>query len=267
MPAREIPTQPSRVALVGAPNFRDLGGYRTTDGRAVRTGTLFRSGHLAHLTDGDLDLLGRIGIATVVDFRPDREVEMFGPDRLRDGTTYVSIPIGDGAHTPAAYEAVQAGDFTGLHDLAEASRTMIRENATEFRDLIHLIAEKDNLPLVFHCIGGKDRTGVASALILSILGIPWPTVRADYLLSNKMMQGVVEEQISRLSAGKLSAVEPTAQNLAALRRFFVLKGSYIDAAREESERLAGSFPNYVAQCIELSPGDIASLRANLLLPG
>jgi protein-tyrosine phosphatase len=253
------------VTLEGSPNFRDLGGNRTTDGQVVRRGLLFRSGHLAQLTDSDLVTLGRLRITTVVDFRPDHEIEMFGADRIDGAIPRVSIPIGDHPDTPAFYESIKAGDFTTLHDLADASRTMIRENAAQFAELLHLLIESNNLPLIFHCIGGKDRTGVATALILSLLGVPWETVRSDYLQSNTATHGVLEKQISRLSNGTIPVGASTEENIAALRRFFVLDGAYIDAALTEIELLAGSVGNYASQWLDLSPKDIASLRRNLLI--
>lgn len=253
------------ITLEGSPNFRDLGGYRTTDGRAVRRGVLFRSGHLAQLTDPDVALLDRIGVRTVVDFRPHPEIEIFGADRIDGAIRRVSIPIGDHPDAPALYKAISAGDFTALHDLSEASRTMVRDHSGQFAELIHLVAQGGNLPLIFHCIGGKDRTGVASALILSLLGVPWETVRTDYLRSNEATRGVLEAQISRLSNGTIQVGDSSDENIEALRKFFILEGSYIDAVRDEIEDVAGSLDNYAEQWLRLSPDDITALRTTLLV--
>jgi len=254
------------ITLEGSANFRDLGGYQTADGRTVRTGVVFRSGHLANLTDADVVRLDALGLKTVVDFRADHELEVFGHDRLNGSVDRVSIPIGNHKDHQDFYESIQAGDFTALHDLAQASRTMVRDNADDFAALLRLIAESDNLPLVFHCIGGKDRTGVAAALILSLLGVPWETVRTDYLRSNEALRGTLEEQISRLSDGKVPVGQTNDENLAALRKFFILEGSYIDAARDEIANIAGSFENYVAEWLQLSQDHIAAIRTNLLRP-
>lgn len=253
------------ISLEGSPNFRDLGGYRTADGKQVRTNVLFRSGHLAQLTDEDLAKLEQVGIRTVVDFRPDHEVDMFGRDRLNGSVELVSIPIGDHGHHQDFYDKIQAGDFTHLHDLENASRQMIGNNAKDFAGLLRLIAEGENLPLVFHCIGGKDRTGVAAALILTLVGVPWETVRDDYLRSNDATRGMLEEQIARLSGGKVPVGNSSEENIAALRRFFIVEPAYIDAAHEEIERVAGSFDRYVTEWLDLSAGDVAAIRRNLLV--
>ncbi len=236
-----------QFTLEGSPNFRDLGGYVTSDGRIVRSGILFRSGHLAQLTDGDVARLDELGISTIVDFRPQHEIEIFGPDRIDGDIRKYSFPISDHDAGPDFYESIQAGDFSGLHDLAKASRKMIRDNAAEFGALLRLVGEGDNLPLIFHCIGGKDRTGVAAALILTLVGVPWDTVREDYLRSNKTLEGVLEEQISRLSGGKVPVGRSNDANIEALRRFFILDGANIDAARDEVMRISGSFENYAGR--------------------
>lgn len=253
------------ITLKGSANFRDLGGYQTTDGRTVRTGVVFRSGHLANLTDADVVCLDALGLKTVVDFRADHELEVFGHDRLNGSVNRVSIPIGNHKDHQDFYESIRAGDFTALHDLAEASRTMVRDNADDFAALMRLLTESDNLPLVFHCIGGKDRTGVAAALILSLLGVRWETVRTDYLRSNEALRGTLEEQISRLSDGKVPVGQTNDENLAALRKFFILEGPYIDAARDEIANIAGSFENYVAEWLNLSQDHITAIRDNLLV--
>jgi protein-tyrosine phosphatase len=141
---------------------------------------------------------------------------------------------------------------------------MIRDNAAEFGALIRLVAESDNLPLIFHCIGGKDRTGVAAALILTLVGVPWDAVREDYLRSNETLEGVLEEQISRLSGGKVPVGQSSDANVEALRRFFILDGANIDAARDEVLRLSGSFENYAVEKMGLSRSHLDSLRASLL---
>lgn len=253
------------LPLQGSPNFRDIGGYEAADGRRVRRNILFRSGHLAHLTDSDVMTLEQLGIRTVVDFRPDFDVDLFGEDRLPADVEQLSIPIGDHENHQDFYDKIKAGDFTHLADLAAASREMIGNNATDFGALLRLIAEREKLPLVFHCIGGKDRTGVATALILSLVGVPWEKVREDYLRSNEATKGMLEEQVSRLSAGKVPVGHSTEENIAALRRFFVLEPGYIDAALEEIERIAGSFDRYVTEWLGLSAEQVAAIRDNLLV--
>lgn len=252
---------PAEITLEGAPNFRDLGGYRTSGGYTVRTGRVFRSGHLAQLTDRDLHTFASLGIRTVVDFRPRAEQDMFGVDRLPPDVDYTEIPIGDPAAASAWSRAVAQGDFTSLPDLREANRLLLRNHSTEFRRLFALVLDTDRHPLVFHCIGGKDRTGLGAALVLTALGVPWATVIQDYLRSNDRIGGAASEQFSRLVGRPQKGA-----NLDALRRFFVLEASYLDAARDEAVRIAGSLDNYIATELGLGAEECSQLRNRLLEP-
>lgn len=258
----------SSAFLEGSPNFRDLGGYHTADGLVVRSGKVFRSGHLARLTNADVARLTELGLATVVDFRPPTEREMFGEDRLPPHARYMSIPIGDSAMAPAMHEALKNGDYTELHDLGDANRKMVRDYQNEFGDLLRLIAESDSHPIVFHCIGGKDRTGLAAAFLLSALGVPWETIRKDYLHSNDRLVGAVEEQIAGLTGSPDTPAppRPSKENLEALRRFFIVDASYIDAGRDEAERIAGSLDHYIRDHLGISAEHVVSLRESLLQP-
>lgn len=258
----------NETVLEGSPNFRDLGGYTTDNGQMVRYGKVFRSGHLAKLTDADVEQLVALGLNTVVDFRPNTEQDMFGIDRLPAETTYISIPIGDATMAPAMHLALQNGDYTALHDLADANRKLIRDYTTQFGEVLRLIADPASHPIAFHCIGGKDRTGIAAALLLFTLGVPWDDVRRDYLRSNNRLQGAVEDQIAGLTGSPDAPARPrpTEENLAALRRFFIVESSYIDAGRDEAERLAGSLEQYIRDHLGVSNELQASLRTTLLEP-
>lgn len=250
------------IGLEGAPNFRDLGGYTAADGRVVRFGRVFRSGHLANLTDPDLAVLTTLGIRTVVDFRSEFGVETFGRDRLPGGVQYISLPIGAGGADPAMRAAMEAGRFSELPDLADANRAFIRENPPEFGQILRLIADSSNLPLVFHCIGGKDRTGIAAALLLSILGVPWSTVRNDYLASNTSFEASIEARLADLSQRGGVASDPS--DLDAARRFFIVEGGYIDAALDEILTVAGSIEAFTTDRMGLPRDTVRRIRDELL---
>ncbi len=253
--------------IAGTRNFRDLGGYRTATGEVVASGLVFRSAHLANLTDDDLDTFKRLGIKTVIDFRPEVEKEMTGHNRLPDGVRYVTVAIGDPTMAPEVHRALQQGDFTALHDLEKGNRMIIREFSKELGQTLRLISEEDNLPLVFHCIGGKDRTGMTALLLLAILGVPAEQLKADYLKSNDAVAPTPEAQEAFFNAiVKRTGTngELTDEQRHALRRFFILEDSYFDAAWDEIHRVAGSLDAYVEQHLGLSAEHVASLRSLLL---
>ena len=256
----------TEAMLRGAPNFRDIGGYRTKDGHVVRSGLVFRSGHLANLTTEDIETVSILKIRTVVDFRPDRERELSGQDVVLDNVNYISIPIGDPAMAPHVYRALRHGEFSALPDLAVANRTLVRDFSAQLSEALRLISDPKNLPLVFHCIGGKDRTGITSAFLLSILGVDWPSVQEDYLRSNGRLGATLEDQNEFLAGltKRAGAKTLTDENRLALRRFFVLEESYLDAAWDEIGRVADSFEDYMQQHLSLDDAVTSRLRSLLL---
>jgi protein-tyrosine phosphatase len=255
--------------IEGVRNFRDVGGYRTEDGHVVRTGLVFRSAHLANMTDRDIRTFERLGIRTVVDFRPDTEKELTGHDRMPHGIRYVSVPIGDPTLAPDVHRAMQQGDFTALHDLENGNRMLIRDFSAELGRTLRLISESEHLPLVFHCIGGKDRTGMTALLLLAILGVTTDQIQADYLKSNDAVAPTAAAQeafFNALVQRSGQNGELTDEQRDALRRFFILEGSYFDAAWDEIHQVAGSLESYVEHNLGLDADHIASLRCLLLEP-
>jgi protein-tyrosine phosphatase len=258
--------EPPTTALEGSPNFRDLGGYRTDNGSIVRRGLVFRSGQLAGLTESDVNRLEDLGIRTVVDLRHDFEVELFGQDRLPPGVRRVALPIATAQMDPSTHDAMRKGNFTALPDLTAANREMIRHRTGPLGRLLKIISRSENLPLVFHCIGGKDRTGVASAILLELLGVPRPTIRQDYLISNELLGSTVEDRLSYLAQviGGDSDIRPREEDLEAARRFFVLEPRYIDAALDEIDEVAGSVEQYVKRQLGLDEAEVERIRSLLL---
>lgn len=254
------------VVLEGSVNFRDLGGHATDEGRAVRRGKLFRAGSLSTVTDADLAVLEDLAIRTVVDLRMPSQIETFGPDRIPDGARYVSLPMGGGDVSRAIHDAMRTGRFASLPDVEEVNLTILREDAVNIAAFIQISAEPENLPLIFHCIGGKDRTGIAASLVLSLLGVPWDTVRADYVRTNDHLADAVDAELEGLAraATERSGRRPAAIDLAAARRFATVVGSDLDAVRDEMIGEAGSIEAYVHDELGIASETVQSLRDQLL---
>ena len=184
---------PHVVPLEGGSNFRDLGGYRTAEGHLVRRGTVFRSAHLGNLTDEDRAALGRLGVRTIVDLRGVNEAAET-PHRV-DGVECRVV----GAHIePAVGERIRTAVADGsasphlmMQILTDHYRDYPRRCAPGFRTLFTTLSDGAHRPLVFHCTAGKDRTGFASALLLTLLGVPWDDVMEDYLRTNELWTGHV----------------------------------------------------------------------------
>jgi protein-tyrosine phosphatase len=184
---------PHVVPLQGGSNFRDLGGYRTADGRTVRRRAIFRSAHLGNLTDQDRSALGRLGVRTIVDLRGVSEAAET-PHQI-DGTgcriVGAHIEPGVGEKIRGAVADGSATPYLMMQFLTDHYRDYPRRCTPGFRTLFATLSEGTHRPLVFHCTAGKDRTGFAAALLLTLLGVPWNTVMEDYLRTNELWTGHV----------------------------------------------------------------------------
>ncbi len=195
-----------RVRFQGAPNFRDLGGYVTASGGRTRWGRLFRSSSLQRLTADDLAAFDGLGICTIYDLRRDDErAREPGPRPVR------ALPI------PTRF--TDAPDLSPLRERADGEqwllddyRAMLNDGGPVFGELLTALAKVDRTPAVFHCAGGKDRTGIAAALLLSWLGVDRETVLDDYELTGKylsardnpaLVNSMVEMGIARPAAESL----------------------------------------------------------------
>ena len=254
------------VTVDGAPNFRDIGGYETADGRRVRYGRLFRSGMLVGVSDDGVATLDALGIRTVVDLRTQVEVDAFGPDRLPDATRVVQIRIPSAGADPMVVEALKTGRFPYLPDLVSVNRAYIADDAAELGELLTLLADPDNLPAVVHCLGGKDRTGVSTALLLTILGVPWPTVRDDYLLSNVYFADSGGDQPDTLNRAMEKSLghAPDFGDVESKKEFFVLRPEYIDVVIDEMTRDGRTFEQFVRDELGLSVETVEQLRSGFL---
>lgn len=174
------------VALEGAFNFRDLGGYATADGRVVRRGRLYRSDTLHRLTPGDLERLRGLDLRTVVDLRAADELEQHGAGRLAGHEVVVhNLPMFDDTRS-LGFEGVTAEDAVGK--LAALYVQMVERGGGSLARTVELLAEPGALPAVFHCMAGKDRTGIVAGLLLDTLGVPDDVIAADYAITTGAMQ-------------------------------------------------------------------------------
>ncbi|MFI6329603.1 tyrosine-protein phosphatase [Micromonospora chersina] len=257
--------------LVGAPNARDLGGLPTTDGRRVRAGRLIRTAALGRLADEDLPVLGKLAPACVVDLRHGTEQAVAPPDRLAGEPRLVHLPVFDATHPVFTYvSAVLLGhDLDAYEELARegmpgAMAAIYRwfvtgESAREgFGAAVRLAADAANLPLLFHCSAGKDRTGWLSVVLLTALGVEEPAIRADYLRHNELTESLREVLLAAMTRRRPD-LDP-----AVARPLLEVRPEYLDAAYEEVRRVHGSFDAYLRDGLGITDETLAGLRANLL---
>jgi protein-tyrosine phosphatase len=183
------------IALEGAVNFRDLGGYTTPDGQRTRWRVLFRADGLGELTEADLATMRELGIRTVVDLRSGDEVEQSRFDVEAHPVTFHHFPFIKAL--PSVEDFERAPGFLG------SQYTEMLDDATpQIVGALTALAAPDARPAVFHCTAGKDRTGLLSALVLSLLGVPEETVVADYALSGEAMARLRAKLIVKYPDGK-----------------------------------------------------------------
>ncbi len=207
---------PRSLALEGASNVRDLGGYRTKDGRRVKFGRVFRAAALSRLTDADAALLRQAGIGRVVDLRGGKERES-APSRLSDAVIHaLSIEPSLGASIRDIAERREAtdDDIAGLMCRAYTAYAMDWHH--RYAAMFDLLLEADAPALLFHCTAGKDRTGFGAALVLSALGVDRATIHADYLATNRLWRGDPElrTMLPPVVADVLMSVRPDFLNAA-----------------------------------------------------
>ena len=262
---QQIPsTEPE---LTGVRNFRDVGGLPTVDGRRVRHGVLFRSGHLAHATDEDAAFLASLGLHTVFDFRNAADQKLEGPDVSLPGVLNVNLPLSDPADGAEFWKMVRDGDLDQLRALLgdgraadrmiASYRTMIKHRTAEHSRVLHALAE-DSVPALMHCAAGKDRAGLSIAVTLLALGVEREAVVTDYLESNAKHR---RYKVHR-SSSSASAWSPEIMEL--LSPLFDARAEYLQAAFDTLEETWGDVDTYLEQGLKVTPPTRERLRERLL---
>ncbi len=180
------------IHLKGTTNTRDIGGYQTSDHRTLRWRQIIRSENLSRLTPEDFQQLEEMGVKTVIDLRTDREVEQSPTVWQGDHPPrFYHFPIGD-AHNDwfnAQRKLIKSNRFTeeqSLEHMVEGYRMIAEEGPPSYQKLMDLVLDQSNWPVLIHCSAGKDRAGVATALILEALGVDRKTIMEDFLLTNEV---------------------------------------------------------------------------------
>ena len=263
MPATER-AQNRLLNFEGIPNFRDLGGYTTTDGRQTKWGVLYRSGTLAHATDADIDGISQLGLSRMVDFRSGAE-KTEEPDRLPEppGVRTVERPTLDDGNKMVAdiMDRIESGDFGDMDPnqmMIEANRQFATTLTPQYRQFMRTLQQAEGAPILWHCSAGKDRAGFAAAIVLRILGVPQETVIQDYMASKQHALNARKTQLMLLRVFK---GEEASDKLGILMG---VEEAWIRAAFDEIDSAWGSFDNYVREGLELSHADVEKLRHQLL---
>lgn len=249
------------VPMEGGHNFRDIGGYPAAHGRHIARGLVFRSGTMSELSERDHAILEGLGLKVICDLRSTSERDR-RPSRLPQAAQYEiwsrdhQMSAGD---LTAAMRRPDATPDTVRGIMIKAYRTLAYEQAPSYRELFLRIA-RGSLPLVFHCAAGKDRTGIAAALLLELLGVPREQIFADYVMTDAFFA----------RACRLVASDPLGDQLAGVEQAIwepMLRAdpTYLAAMFLELEVRHGSAVHFIHEELGLTEDEVAAIRSRLLV--
>lgn len=277
-PENGAPTKTSirLLPLEGGRNFRDLGGYETVDGRNVKWGKVYRSGVMNDLTPGDYAYLNGLGIKVVCDFRNAGERANEPTNWSAGAIDYLTFPDSmDTGDNSALFTVFQKADVTAedvAASMAAAYPGIARDHAAMYEAMFDRLAAGE-VPLAFNCSAGKDRTGVAAAFILTVLGVPKETVLADYAMSDKVV-----DYMKEFTAAPTPAAEPASAAEAAANPYAFLAQlppeivaplmrsdpRYLEAVYADAEAKHGSVIDYIKTELKVTDAEIENIQALLL---
>lgn len=251
-------------------NLRDLGGIATQDGHVLRTGLVYRAGALSKLGPDTRAAVDGLGLRTIVDLRTPYERERYGTSYTPAGARLVLLPVDSGDVTKTLVPAIKGGRFdeVPLDVLSQINRALVRAAYPEWSVFMRLLATDERRPLLFHCSHGKDRTGLAAALLLSTLGVSWNTVLADYLISNEtphVHNSAFRRRLHRMAPWVTRRPWKT-PNLEPLLRLLSVDAEFLGAAHSEMLAAHGDVDGYLTQRVGVHPAMRESLREALLTP-
>lgn len=256
------------IGIVSIPNLRDMGGYKTTNGATIARGLVYRSNQLYNISASDMLLLAKLNLKSDFDLRTATERKA-KPDELPVGVNNVWLDVmaDDPTSGPANLIVLLSDPQKANTDLGDgkvedmfkvAYRQFISLPSAQiaFRELFLSLGDKNQLPALFHCTTGKDRTGWAAAALLTLLGVPMETVMEDYLRSNDYILPMYQTDINNFVAAGGQASIPQA--------LFGVKEEYLNAAFDEMQTKYGSIENYFSKGLGITVVQQTALR-NLYL--
>ncbi len=236
-------------------NTRDLGGYKTKDGRQTKWGKLIRSEALFRLTDSDKEYMDSLGLTYIFDFRDPPEAKRL-PDYIPAGSKYENLPI---------LEGLIRGSFTlrpdhlesAIYDhMRELYELIVENRAQAYTPALRVLSEDEDAKILFHCTNGKDRTGFFAALLLLIAGVDEDTIVNDYLLTNLNI-----DEACAVFGPKMS--EDIGVPAEFLRDFFGVHRDWIQTQLDYIRSNYGSVTAYLLDKTDLSEEEINRIKENI----
>lgn len=252
------------LGIASITNLRDIGGYKTTNGATISRGLVYRSSQLYNISPDDMLLLAKLNLKNNFDLRTATE-RSAKPDELPVGVNNVWLNVMADYSTSGSVNLAELlsdpqkankelGDGKVEEMYKKGYRQFISLSSAQiaYRDLFLSLGDQNQLPALFHCTSGKDRTGWAAAAFLSLLGVPKEVVIEDYLRSNDYILPMYETTIQQfISAGGNPSI-PTAA--------LGVKEEYLIAAFDEMQTKYGSIENYFSEGLGITTDQQTALR-------
>lgn len=265
----EEPVPGQSLGILSIPNLRDMGGYKTADGATVARGLVYRSNQLFDINANDMLLLAKLNLKNDFDLRTAAE-RGANPDELPEGVNNVwlnvlaDVPAAGPANLAALLSDPQkANAELGEGKVEELFKTAYRHCISlpsaqkAYRELFLSLGDKDQLPALFHCATGKDRTGWAAAALLTLLGVPMEAVKEDYLRSNEYILPMYDTIIQQFVAAGGSPSIPQA--------ILGVKEEYLNEAFVEMQTKYGSIENYFSEGLGITSEQQNAIREIYLM--
>ncbi len=267
------------IPISGMNNFRDMGGYPTSDGKTVKWGKLYRSDHIFNADEKGLEQLKTLNIHTIIDYRSDDEIEKY-PNPVFDANvkTYHLDPDAHAAELAAQFSSSKDNEDENLVKkvteqkekglltqrdgiVLEQYRNFIHfeKSKKAFSKMLHIAADPNAAAIVQHCRGGKDRTGFGAMLLLGLLGVERKHLIEDYMVTR---ENRLERNEYKMNIYRTFTSDETV--LAYLLSFIDTKPDFIEASIDEIEKSYGSIEKYAIKELNVTENMINLMKQQYL---
>jgi len=233
-------------------NFRTIGNIKNIDGRILKDGKFYRSAHLHQLKNKSIEEFQKLGIKEIIDLRNSKETSQ-KPDVIPQNIDYKNYSAfeDEGDQLDQAKKLVLKGKVNGSDAdkrMLDFYKNYVTENPEIIQKIIHEILDSES-PVLYHCTAGKDRTGIITALILTILKFDRATIENDYLLSNNYRKQLVQKRLHL--AHNLYFIYPK-MDLNVIEKLSWVEKDYLHASFSEIDNKYGSIDVYIHQVLGIT---------------